>query len=146
MPRKVALVIYTGIGLINIVLGVIYVTSDQFLFYHSQAVGAPWEEIEQGTQTVLLALMKLAGGGWLALGVFTIALALWEFRQTSLMARWVLPAGTLVFYFASLTATWTVHQETGAASPWGPSLVIISLALLALLVDRPWRTRKQRRS
>lgn len=144
MQRNVALLIYLVIGLIDLILGAIYFTSDKFLFYHSQAVGTSWEETASGTQTLILALMKLAGGGWLALGLFTIALALREFKQCSLLARWVLPAGTLIFYIASLASTWSVYRNTGAASPWAPSLAIIAFALIALVIDAPWSTQKRR--
>ncbi len=144
MQRKAALVIYLVIGVVDIILGVVYFTSDQFLFYHSQAVGASWEETDPGTQTLILALMKLAGGGWLALGLFTIALVLREFKHSSLLARWILPAGTLIFYLASLAATWSVYRETGADSPWAPSLAVSVFSLIALVLDAPWSMRNRR--
>ncbi|MDJ0858780.1 MAG: hypothetical protein QNJ03_06865 [Dinoroseobacter sp.] len=63
MQSKVALGIYLVVGLVNLVMGVIYFTSNEFLSYHSQATGASWEEVDPSTQTLILALMKLAGGG-----------------------------------------------------------------------------------
>ncbi len=87
--------------------------------------------------------MKLAGWGWLALGLFTVAFALREFKQSSRLLRWILPSGTLVFYLASLAATWSVYRETGADSPWVPSLVIIAIALIAWVADAPWSSRKR---
>ena len=59
MRRKIAFSIYSVIGLVDLVLGFIYLTSDEFRAYHSQAIGASWEEVDPGTQTLILALMKV---------------------------------------------------------------------------------------
>lgn len=143
MRMKVALAIYLVIGMIDIVLGVIYFFSEQFLTYHAQAVGKPWIEVDTGTRTLILALMKLAGGGWLALGFFTVILAWVAFRRRSTVFRWALPAGTIVFYSASLAATWGVYQKTGSPTPWVPSLAMIGFALLAFIIDAPWTSRSR---
>ena len=141
MRMKLVLGIYLVIGAVNIVLGITYFSSKQFLSYHAQAVGAPWQDVDLGVQTLILALMKVAGGGWLALGFFTIILALAAFKTRSAVARWTLPAGTLIFYLASFAATWGVYQATGAPTPWEPSLAMIGFALLALVIDAPWSSR-----
>ena len=120
MRTKAALAIYLIIGTVNVVLGGLYFTSEQFMSHHSQAVGAPWREVDPGAQALILALMKMAGGGWIVLGFFTIILALAEFVRSSIVSRWALPTGTLIFYLASLSATWGVYQETGASDAVGP--------------------------
>ena len=141
MRMKAALAIYLVIGAIDIILGVRYFSSNEFMSYHSQAVGAPWQEVDLGAQTLILALMKVAGAGWFILGFFTIILALAAFKTDSAVARWTLPMGTLIFYLASFAATWGVYQETGAPTPWGQSLAMIGFALLALVIDAPWSPR-----
>ncbi len=143
MRMKLVLGIYLIIGAINIVLGATYFSSKEFLSYHSQAVGAPWQEVNSGLQTVILALMKVAGGGWLVLGFFTVILALAAFKTSSAIARWSLPTGTLIFYSASFAATWGVYQKTGASTPWGQSLAMIGFALVALVIDAPWFSRSR---
>jgi hypothetical protein len=141
MRMKLALGSYLVMGAVSIVVGVTYFTAKQFMPYHAQAVGTPWQEVDTGVQTLILALMKVAGGGWFVLGFLTIILALAEFRTRSAVARWTLPMATLIFYSASLAATWGVYQETGAATPWELSLAMIGFALLALVIDAPWSSR-----
>ena len=141
LRMRAALAIYLVIGAIDIVLGVRYFSSKEFMSYHSQAVGTPWQEVELGVQTLILALMKVAGAGWFVLGFFTIILALVAFITASAAVRWTLPMGTLIFYLASFAATWGVYQETGAPTPWGQSLAMIGFALLALVIDAPWSSR-----
>jgi len=141
MRTKAILAIYVAIGVVNIVLGERYFSANEFMSYHSQAVGAPWQEVDLGFQTLILALMKVAGGGWIVLGFFTITLALAAFKTGSAVVRWTIPMATLIFYFASFSATWGVYQATGAPTPWGPSLAMIGFALLAFVIDAPWSSR-----
>ena len=141
MRTKIALATYLGIGLINLVLGTIYFTSDQFMSYHAEAVGASWQELDSGTQTLILALMKVAAGGWLALGFLTIVFAIHAVRTGSTVTRWVLPIGTIILWLASFVATWSVFQKTGAQTPWAPSLALIVIALAALVGITLARTR-----
>jgi len=138
MRTKVALGIYLFIGTVSIVLGGMYFTSEQFMSYHSEAVGMPWQEVDANTQTLILALMKVAGGGWITLGFFTIVLALGELVSHGRVSRWALPIGAILFYCASLAATWGVYQETGALTPWLPSMAMVGFALLAFVIDAPW--------
>ncbi len=141
MRMKVALGIYVLVGIVSLVLGLLYATSQQFMPYHAEAVGTPWRDVDPGTQTLILALMKVAGGGWITLGFFCLVLSLAQLQSRSVVSRWVLPIGIVICYSASLAATWGVYQETGADTPWLPSLASIGLALLALVVDAPWSSR-----
>ncbi len=145
MRRKMALLTYLVIGFVDLVLAYIYLSADRFLAYHAQAMGRPWEDVGPGTQAIVLALMKVAGGGWITLGFFTIAIAAQAWIRGGSLARWALPMGTLLFYVPTLGATWTVYSETGAQAPWVPSLVAIVSALVAMGLYPPWPTRSQPR-
>jgi hypothetical protein len=138
MRMKLALGIYIVAGAVDIALGATYFSSKQFMSYHAEAVDAPWQELDAGIQTLILALMRLAGGGWFALGFFTIVMALAALSTRSVFVRWTLPAGMLIAWSASFAATWGVYQATGAATPWTPSLAMIVFALLAFALDAPW--------
>ena len=126
------------LGAVDIGLGATYFSSKQFMSYHAEALDAPWQELDPGLQTLILALMKLAGGGWFALGFFTIVMAVATLKTRSNVARLSLPAVTLISWSASFSATWGVYQATGAATPWAPSMAMIGLAILALAIDAPW--------
>ena len=138
MRMKLALGFYLVAGVVDVGLGATYFSSKQFMSYHAEAVGAPWQELDAGIQTLILALMRLAGGGWFALGFFTMVMALAALRTRSVLVRWTLPAGTVIAWSASFTATWGVYQATGAATPWTPSLAMIGFAILAFAIDAPW--------
>lgn len=140
MRMKLALGIYLVGGAVDVALGATYFSSKQFMSYHAEAVSVPWQELDAGIQALILALMRLAGGGWFALGFLTIVMALAALRTRSVLVRWTLPAGMLIAWSASFAVTWEVYQATGAATPWAPSLAMMGFAILAFVMDAPWNS------
>lgn len=138
MRTKLALGIYFVFGAVDVALGATYFSTKQFMSYHAAAVGASWQELDTGIRTLILALLKLAGGGRFALGVITIALAWVAFTTRNTVARFTLPATGLLTWSTSFAATWGVYQVTGASTPWMPSLAMIGFAFTAFVIDAPW--------
>ena len=48
--------------------------------YHSEALGSSWSDVEPKTQVLILALMRVAGGGFLATGLAISILLIIPFR------------------------------------------------------------------
>ena len=138
MRTKLVLGIYLVFGAVDVALGAMYLSTKQFMSYHAEAVGASWQELDAGIRSLILALLRLAGGGWSALGVITIALAWFAFKTRDAVARFTLPITGLLSWSASSVATWGAYQTTGASTPWMPSLAMIGLALMAFVIDAPW--------
>jgi len=127
---KAAAVSYSIVALISVVLGSIYLFSSQFMPYHAAALGTTWAALEPAEQTLLLALMRVAGGGWVAVGIALAVLVAVPFRQGQAWAMWLIPLLGLVFYLPNLYATVRVTLDTPANAPWYGNLA----GIVALLV------------
>ena len=144
LRRKVAAWIYTFIAVPSLVLCTIYLFRPTFMPYHAIALGKEWAELDAATQVLIKALMEVAGGGWLALGVLLLLLVAFPIRRGERWARWAVPAATLLFYVPTLLATLSVLQQTPASPPWQANLAMCVASVLAFLLDAPWQ-RNQRR-
>ena len=143
--RKVALVLYFLVALASLALGLTYFLLDHFLPYHETAVGIPWDQLNSRLQTLLLALMQVAAGGWLALFVLLMALILVPFRRGQRWARFIIPVGILAFYLPTLHATLQVLENTPAVPPWYGAAIACAAAVIGLLLDAPWSNAPKRR-
>lgn len=139
--KKIAAIIYGIIAVASLIMGSIYLFSNKFMPYHQEALETSWEDIDGRVQTLILALMTVAGGGWIALGIFTLTLILIPFRQNQIWASYLIPVSLLSFYFPTLMATLSVSENTPATPPWFATLITCLLTLLALIIDAPWRSR-----
>ena len=138
--HRVAAFLYSGMALVSLVLGAVYLFRDSFMPYHAAALGRSWGELGPATQALLKALMEVAAGGWLALGALLLLLVAFPIRRGERWARFAAPAALLLFYVPTLHATLRVLQETPASPPWRFNVVACLCAVVGLLLDAPWRS------
>lgn len=135
-PRRwIAWTLYAVTAAISAVLGAIYLFRGSFMPYRAAALDTRWAEVEPALQVLLVALMRVAGGGWLALALIVAVLLARPFREGWWWARLGIPAALLVFYVPSLIATLEVLYATPAAPPWWGNGMAITATLLAAGLD-----------
>ena len=132
--------LYVGTAVVSLVLGAVYLLRDSFMPYHAAALGRSWSELDAATRVLLKALMEVAGGGWLALGLLVVLLVAHPIRRGERWARIAVPAALLVFYVPSLLATVSVLRATPSSPPWQLNVLACLCAALGVLLDAPWRT------
>ena len=138
--HRVAAFLYATTAIVSVVLGAIYLFRDSFMPYHAAALGKGWGELDPATQTLLKALMELAGGGWLVVGALVLLLVAFPIRRGERWARLAAPAALLLFYGPTLLATLSVLHQTPASPPWRFNVVACLSAVVGLLLDTPWRS------
>ncbi len=139
LSKTLASVVYGVTAVVSLVLGSIYLFSSQFMPYHAEALSTDWEQLDSATQTLLLALMDVAGAGWLALGTGLLVLIFLPFRNNRKWAGYLIPALILLFYMPTLLATLNVLNQTPANPPWYGNAIALASALVGVIIDRPWR-------
>lgn len=144
LRRRIAALFYAINALVSLALGALYLSRDRFMPYHEAALGQPWESVEPALQTLLLALMDVAGAGWIALGVAVLMLTVYPFRRGETWSRVLIPALFLLFYVPTLLATLAVLAQTAGAPPWYGNAVACTVAVIGLLLDAPWRADRER--
>jgi len=135
MRRQVAFVCYGIIALVSLTLGLIYLLSSEFMPYHAAALQMDWSAVDASLQTLLLALMRVAGAGWLALAAALSALLIFAFPGGRLWVRVTLPLLVLLFYGPTLWATVAVTVGTPAQAPWYGNAMALAAMLVAVLCD-----------
>jgi len=58
-------VLYGLISLLGFIFAYIYLFRSEFMPYHAIAVGKDWADVAPEFQVLILALMRVSGGGWL---------------------------------------------------------------------------------
>lgn len=136
--EKLATFLYGLVALTNLVMGGLYLSRQHFMPYHSRAVGVGWDQLLAGERELILALMRLGGAGFLAVGVAIAVLLMFPFRRGEPWARWALPAVGLLFWALVFVVTVLISVNSPAAAPWPWSgLTVIVLIVAAALSLRP---------
>lgn len=131
----IAAIPYGITALVSLVLGSIYLFRGRFMPYHADALGLAWPEVGSELQVLLVALMQVAGAGWLTLALALLLLLVWPFRSGYRWARLGIPALIILFYGPTLIATISVTLHTPAAPPWYGNVAALASALVGVAVD-----------
>jgi hypothetical protein len=129
---NISFVCYLIVALFSLIFGVIYLTRSQFMPYHEIALSKNWEELEETLQTLLLALMRIAGGGLLATGLIICLLIYSYFITQEKILLIILPFPCLITSFASIKATLIVTKKTPAKPPLKLSVFCLILIFIAI--------------
>jgi len=129
MLIKLACILLIGVGVGHLGLGVIYVTADEFMSYHSQALGVEWESLNTSYQTLLLALIHLSGAGAVVAAVVNLYFSGAALFKNDLQHVWLAPVVALAY---QLTANYVVYS-VAKGTPGEPPLVLTSFGSLVLL-------------
>lgn len=125
------LAIYLVIVLFGLLFAMLYLFRSEFMPYHEIAVGKSWMGIEVEFQVLILALMRVCGGGWLATSVSILLLLLFPYRKGEFWASPAILIVGLSSLVPSLLATLMVKTSTPANPPW----IYASIAILLLIIS-----------
>ncbi|MCC9168419.1 hypothetical protein [Pontibacter harenae] len=128
MKQYIAPVANYTVSAVLFILAFIYLLRSSFMPYHSQAVSLKWHEIDTATQSLMLALMRVCAGGWLAVSLTTAVLQ-WHFSQSR--QPWIPVLILLIGLISVLTtlyATTIVYFNTPGRPPI-PGLFILTFLL-----------------
>ena len=128
-------IIYGLVSLLGFVFAYMYLFRPEFMPYHAVAVGRDWSEVANEYQVLILALMRVSGGGWL--GVATgILICLIAFIRTG--KSWthisVLLIG-LSGLVPTLMATLMVKNGSPANPPWYAAAIGIGVLVIAFILS-----------
>ena len=132
--RIIVFGMYSIVAALTFLFGVIYLTRKQFMPYHAQAVETPWEKVDSKFQVLLIALLKVAGGGMLSNSLAIVCLLFLAFMPGAGWANPALFVTSLSEGLANLWATSIVKFKSKANPPWLLSLIIVCLSVAGFIL------------
>ena len=118
-----------------VLFGSIYLFKKTCMSYHVQALGLAWQDVPVNTRLIILALMKIAGSGWLAAAAALIYLLILLASQGSFFICAAIFSIELLIWVPSTYVTFKVSSNTGAKTPWLLCLLLFCLAFITFLIS-----------
>ncbi len=132
---KISFSCYLITAIVSIIFGIIYLTRSEFMPYHAVALEREWTELDIRMQTLILALMRVAGGGFLATGMVVILLMYLYIKTTEEWIIFIIPTIGFVTSLSSLYATLLVKNRTPGLPPVNLTLLSIDLMLTGFILS-----------
>lgn len=137
---KLSLAIFLILGLSLMSIGLLYLSIDEFMAYHSEAIQADWSELDVNYRGLILGLLKALGGGAFVAGFATAFMAIASFRESAKPFMVLLPSVSTGYSALLFYATYTVYTSTPGNPPLllSAAAVVAGLTASALLTYSAW--------
>lgn len=132
--KIVCIIIYVITALSGFGFAGVYLFRPEFMPYHAMAVGQPWSEVPEGFKVLILALMRVGGGGWLAASLAMTALLILPCRKGHFWAYLTIPVIGLAVLLPTFIATWHVKFESPANPPYYFAEIMCALLVIAFVL------------
>jgi hypothetical protein len=130
--RKTGLALLLLAACASIAAGLRYLLATEFMPYHAIVTGKAWSQVDPGTQTIVLGMLKIVGGGFLSCGVAL----LWLFvplRRDEAWARWAALSIAAAVWLPTQYVTFMLKSAAPVAQPpIIPTAAILVLVLAAV--------------
>lgn len=123
---------YAAVAIISFLFGTLYLFKKRCMPYHIKALDKEWNMIPKEVRVLALALMRVAGGGFIAISISISYLLYSNANQSSQGNLAILIIG-LVGLLPSLWATQYVKKYTKGNPPVLTAYISIGILLLGYL-------------
>ena len=89
--------LYFIVGVISAIMAFKNISSDKFLPFQEDAAKRPWGEVDHSLQIVILALLRLAGLGFLIIAILLLAFPIINYLNPSTFYMFAIPLLALVY-------------------------------------------------
>ena len=130
---RFSIFLFAVVGLVLFLLGCLYLSLDEFMPYHAEALQKDWGALDPNSQGLILGLMKGLGSGACISGFAILFMIASSLRKTPRPFIVLLPV-TAVGYSALLCyAIFTVYVRTPGNPPLLLTVALVAAGVLASL-------------
>ena len=125
--------LYMIVGCISLTMAYKNMFSNRLIPFQEHAAGKSLSEMDVGIQSVILALMKVSGLGFLVVSLLLLIFPLVNYFENSAFIKYAIPSISLLYCFGLFLFNYRLYDQTKVETPWKRSLyaaIIIGLGII----------------
>jgi hypothetical protein len=123
------------VGIISFAMAYKNIFSNKFIAFHEQAAGKSWGDIEKGIQSVIIALMKISGLGFLVVALLLMIFPLVSYFENNPFLQFSIPTISLLYCLGLFLFNYQLYVQTKAETPWKRSLYAVGVICVGLILS-----------
>lgn len=133
--KLIPICLYMVVGLISLTMAYKSIFSTRFIPFHEKAAGKTWDQVDNGLQSVIIALMRVSGLGFLVVALLLIIFPLFNYYYKNSFIQYAVPMISLVYCFGLFLFNYQLHTKTNAETPWKRSLYAALVILIGFIIS-----------
>jgi hypothetical protein len=131
----IPIVLYGVVAAISWIMAWKSLSYGRFLPFHEKAAGKSLDQLDEGVQTVILALMRTVGLGFLTVGALLTTVSVVEcFKPRTLFGIGILTVCG-IYCFGLFLVNVRLHKTSGVETPWKGSLIAAAMILGGIIIS-----------
>jgi hypothetical protein len=135
IPELFPIILYGAVGIISLIMAIKSISSKRFLIFHENAAAIPWERIDKNLQSVILALMRISGFGFLVVALLLLIFPVVNYFRQDEFLKYSIPALSIVFCTGLFLVNYILHKQTGSKTPWLGSLYAMIIIIIGIVLS-----------
>lgn len=131
----VSIVIFVLVGVISLSMAYKNIFSKQFIPFHENAAGQRLTELNEGLQSVIIALMRISGLGFFVVGVLLILFPAANYYYQNKFIGYAVPVISFIYCFGLFIYNYQLQNKTNVKTPWQKSLGAAIAVLIGLVIS-----------
>ena len=112
-----------------------YLLTGRYMPAYAASAGHDWAALDSKTQSIFSAMARVVGAGMLTTSVTGALLSLGAALTGLAWLKYLAPVPAVVFCAPTLHASYLLRRATKAATPLGPSLAALVLAVVGFALS-----------
>ncbi len=127
--------LYMIVGVVALTMAYKNMFSNRFIAFQEKAAGKSWDEIEKGIQSVLIALMRVSGLGFLVVALLLMVFPLAAYPGNNAFVQYAVPIVSLLYCLGLALFNYQLHVQTKVNTPWMRSLYAAGIVGAGLILS-----------
>jgi hypothetical protein len=121
----IPIIMYGIVGVISLIMAYKNLSSKSLIAFHAKAATIPWDNINKPLQSVILALMRVSGLGFLVIALLLLIFPFVNYFMQDEFIKYSIPIVASVFCFGLFLINYYLHKQTNSETPWRGSLIAV---------------------
>ncbi|MCX6232300.1 MAG: hypothetical protein NTZ33_12245 [Bacteroidetes bacterium] len=134
-PEIITIVIYALVGIISLIMACKCLFSNKFLPFHEIAAAIGWDKMDKPLQSVILALMRVSGLGFLVTALLLLLFPVVNYFVKDDFVKFSIPVLTFVFCSGLFLVNYNLYKQTKAATPWRGSVIAMFGIIIGMILS-----------
>lgn len=136
MLKIIPAVLYFLVGLISLSMALKCFFARQYLPFHEQAAGTPWQKIDDRLQVVILSFLRLGGLGFLVVSILLLVCSIVNcFVAPDTFYKYLIPGIALLFCTGLFINNYLLYRKTKADAPWKESVYAMGVIVAGIIIS-----------
>jgi hypothetical protein len=131
----IPIIIYAFVGIISLIMAYKSLFSKRFILFHEKAAATTMDKLEKPLQSVILALMRVSGLGFLVTALLLLIFPMVNYFAPDEFVKYSIPLISLIFSTGLFLINYNLHKQTKSATPWLGAIYAMICIIIGLIIS-----------